>query len=181
MSFADLQDLDDLSDFEDNPSIMPLKRKRRRLRRKFSKKRRKFFNELRGTSTTFHEIRPSEVELNQRFKVSSPGDGVFCTVGGRHTIRLEGGWMVHMTRSTKLQTDYAVDHPTRKGYRFVPTHDSLLTGDMMFGWKVNHCCKNPTHKLYWEYDCEFPHPYLWPLRYVKEGEEFTFDYWIGGK
>ena len=57
---------------------------------------------------------------------------------------------------------------------------ALKVGVVHNGFLVQYCRKNPTHKG--DYDSQVGRPCLLPLRPVKEGEEFTFDYgWEKGE
>ena len=169
-------DLDDL-DFES-----PSRRKRRE-----RKQRNRIRRLLRGTTKTSERptkwwvIKPSEVEVDERFEDKPLGLGVFTTRRVKETIYFEGGEYICLTRLklTSRRRDYAVCSDD-KNYVVTPTDLDIERGSLNYCWRINHSTSNPTHELEWDNTESQSHPYgrpvLIPLRFVEVDEELTFDY-----
>ena len=161
---------DDLSDFEDCPTILMLKRERSRLRAEkyaacISKRNEKCF-----------VIKKSLVTRDSRFSCLPRGQGVFTKVGGLHVIKFEGGVTTLKTKMTSLQSRYAIESGYDEDYVIVPAHDDIVSGRIHYSWKINHCNKHPTHVMCWCDELGNEHAYLEPMRHIPEDTEVTFKY-----
>ena len=159
---------------DDKDFVNPPPRKRPRGTGKFSGKISK-----KRLRKRWWKIRPSRVPRDSRFEDKDLGDGVFTR---RKTMKKKiyftGGVHQSKTNMTSQQIDYGVqsDYPN---YCFTPTDEDITNNKLHMCWKINHNCRNPTHRLYWsESTHEYPYgrPYLVPLRIVKINEELSYDY-----
>ena len=87
---------DDLSDFEDCPTILMLKRERSRLRTE------KYAACISQRTENWFVIKKSLVTHDSRFSVLPRGQGVFTKVGGLHVIKFEGGVPTLKTKMISL-------------------------------------------------------------------------------
>ena len=126
------------------------------------------------------------------FASINPGSGLFCREEGKHTIYFGGPpELVYLSPKTKMlvrEAHYAAlsgKTPEGNPQHLIPTPMAFNTCVMPWGYLVGHLRlsnpdlpaaykKGPTHRA--TYDIERKLPCLLPLRTVKVGEEFCFDY-----
>ena len=131
----------------------------------------------------FWSIRPSVVPPDRKYVEAGwfnpeegPGSGLFCVKEGQHVIYFDGPDSVTERIGPpvkKSQGRYIAGIPKSKEV-YAPTMMALKVGVVHSGFIVQHCRNNPTHKA--DYDSHVGRPCLFPVRPVKTGEEFTFDY-----
>ena len=136
----------------------------------------------------FWKIGKSRVEIYRKYwpNAKSAGSGLFCIREGKHKIEFgrppETCWVQKEPEANGGQERFGLGPNIFNRIRdknivgwCVPSDLSLRTGLIHHGFKVNFVCKkggNPTHKLKFEHGSY----YLSPLRKVRVGEEFTYDY-----
>ena len=136
----------------------------------------------------FWRIGKSQVKVDRKWwpDARNTGSGLFCVREGAHKIEFgtppETCWVQEEPKANCPREKYGlgpavfdqINGKHTEGW-CVPSDLSVRTGLIHHGFKVNFVCKkggNPTHKLKFEHGSY----YLSPLRKVRVGEEFTYDY-----
>ena len=116
---------------------------------------------------------------------TDPGLGLFQVIDGQFAVPVFG-LNVESIDKTEVHPDqkkYMMDSGHNEDKVIVPTLQSIRTGNIQLGFRVQHSSVNPTHKMDWMEDHrgrDYPHsfPILLPLRelQVDPVTELTFNY-----
>ena len=112
---------------------------------------------------------------------TDPGLGLFQHYHGQFDLHVFGADIVSIERKNlhSSQRRYQMESGYDEDYVIVPTVDSIKDGEVPLPFGVNHCGKNPTHRLRWvPHSKDYPHSHyvLEVLREIRSGTEVTFDY-----